>query len=221
MWRDALLVAGRDLRIEVRSRVALWQVLPFAVLVLLLLSFALGPKTSVLQQAAPGLFWLAVLFSSILAAQRSLAIEGSPATREATRLMGLDPAGIFLGKVLALVTELILLESILVGGIVLLFHSSVAHWGVLIGTCALAALGLSSASVLYGSLAGGARMRATLLPILVLPIVAPVLIAGSRAFQAALNTGGVDAGRWLGVLGVFATVYSVLGIALYGPMEEI
>jgi heme exporter protein B len=134
--------------------------------------------------------------------------------------MGLDPAGVFLGKVLALIAELILLEAILVGGILLLFHSSVAHWWVLGATCALAAIGLASASVLYGSLAGGARMRATLLPILVLPIVAPVLIAGSRAFQAALNTGETAAGRWLAVLGVFAIVYSVLGIALYGPMEE-
>ena len=60
MWRDAVLVAGKDLRIEARSRVALWQVLPFAALSLVLFAFALGPGPRVLRQAAPGLFWLAV-----------------------------------------------------------------------------------------------------------------------------------------------------------------
>jgi ABC-type transport system involved in cytochrome c biogenesis permease component len=45
MWRDAVLVAGKDLRIEARSRVALWQVVPFAVLVLVLVAFAIGPDT--------------------------------------------------------------------------------------------------------------------------------------------------------------------------------
>jgi len=220
MWRDAGLVAGRDLRIELRSRVALWQILPFAVLVLLLFAFALGPSRQALRQSAPGLFWLAVLFSSVLAAQRSIAIEGTPATRELTRLLGLDPAGIFLGKALALFVELVVLEIVLLGGIVLLFHVSIATWLLLLATCLLAAIGLSSASVLYGSLAGGARTRATLLPVLVLPVLAPVLIAGTRALSASFVGGGPDGLRWLSILAVFAAVYTVLGIALYGPLEE-
>ena len=66
MWRDAMLVAGKDLRIEARSRVALWQVVPFAVLVLVLVAFAIGPDTGPMRQAAPGVFWIAVLFSTVL-----------------------------------------------------------------------------------------------------------------------------------------------------------
>ena len=62
MWRDAMLVAERDLRIEMRSKVALWQVVPFAILVLLLFAFALGPGPALLKESAPGLFWLALLF---------------------------------------------------------------------------------------------------------------------------------------------------------------
>ncbi len=220
MWRDAVLIAGRDLRIEARSRVALWQVLPFAVLTLLLFAFALGPRPGLLAQSAPGLFWLAVLFSSVLAAQRSMAIEGSGATRDSVRLLGLDPAGVFLGKVLALLAEMVALEAVLLGGVVLLFHVTVTSWGVLIGACLLAAVGLCTANVLYGSLAGEARMRATLLPVLVLPVVAPVLIAGSKAFSASVAPGSGSGARWLGILVVFAVVYSAMGVALYGPLEE-
>ena len=54
MWHDAVLVAGKDLRIEARSRVALWQVVPFALLVLVLLAFAIGPDAAALRRAAPG-----------------------------------------------------------------------------------------------------------------------------------------------------------------------
>ena len=81
MFRDAALVAGKDLRIELRSRVAVNQVGPFAVLVLVLFAFALDPDRGVLARASAGLFWLAVTFSAILAVQRSFATFGGPAAK--------------------------------------------------------------------------------------------------------------------------------------------
>ena len=101
MWRDAALVAGKDLRIEARSRVGLWQVVPFAVLVLVLVAFAIGPDSASLRNAAPGIFWIAVLFSTVLTIQRSVAVESGEGTRDGLRLSGIDPAGIFLGKAAA------------------------------------------------------------------------------------------------------------------------
>ena len=106
MWRDAGLVAGKDLRIEARSRVATNQVAPFAVMVLVLFAFAIDPDRGVLSKAAPGLFWVAVLFSALLAVQRSFSIEAADSARDGLRLSGLDPAGIFLGKAAAIALEL-------------------------------------------------------------------------------------------------------------------
>src|SRR5271168_768902 len=128
MWHDALLVAGKDLRIEARSRVALWQVVPFAVLSLVLFAFALGPGQHALRTAAPGLFWLAVLFSTVLAVQRSFAIESGEGTRDGLRLSGIDPAGIFLGKAAAVGAQLLALEAVLTVGIVLLFGVHLHAW---------------------------------------------------------------------------------------------
>jgi len=220
MWRDALLIARRDLTIELRSKVGIWQILPFGLLALFLFAFALGPSTDLLKASAPGLFWLAVLFSSILAAQRSLNIEGSVATREANRLLGLDPAGVFLGKAAAMAVELLVLEVVLLLGIVLLFHVAVASWLYVAAALLLPAIGLSAAGVLYGSLAGGATTRSTLLPILVLPVEAPVLIAASKSLSRGLGVATAGAERWLVLLAIFSVVYAVLGIALYGPLEE-
>jgi heme exporter protein B len=220
MWRDALLVAGKDLRIEVRSRVALWQVVPFAVLVLVLFGFALGPGPSTLRAAAPGLYWLAVLFSTVLATQRSFAIESGEGTRDGLRLAGIDPAGIFLGKAAAVAAQLVVVQAVLGAGIVLLFDVRFDAWWLALVASVLATVGLSAAGVLYGALSSGLRVRETLLPLLVLPIVAPVLIAGSRAWSAAV-TGAVASGAsWLKILGPFAVVYLGMGVALYGPLQE-
>ena len=220
MWRDALLVAGKDIRIELRSRVALWQVLPFAVLVLVLFGFALGPGARTLRGAAPGLYWLAVLFSTVLATQRSFAIEAGEGTRDGLRLSGIDPAGVFLGKAAAVALELVAVQVVLGAGIVVLFGLRLDAWWLALVASVLATAGLASAGVLYGALSAGLRVRETLLPLLVLPIVAPVLIAGSRAWAAAV-TGSVAAGAtWLKILGPFAVVYLAVGVALYGPLQE-
>jgi heme exporter protein B len=220
MWRDALLVAGKDLRIEARSRVALWQVLPFAVLVLVLFGFALGPGRTALRTAAPGLYWLAVLFSTILATQRSFAIESGEGTRDGIRLSGIDPAGVFLGKAAAVAVQLVAVQLVLGAGIVVLFDVHFEAWWLALVASVLATVGLSSAGVLYGALSAGLRVRETLLPLLVLPIVAPVLIAGSRAWGAAVS-GAVGSGTsWLKILGPFAAVYLAVGVALYGPLQE-
>jgi heme exporter protein B len=220
MLRDALLVAGKDLRIEMRSRVALWQLLPFAVLALMLFAFALGPGPDVLRQSAPGLLWLAVLFCTVLATQRSFAIESGEGTRDGLRLSGIDPAGVFLGKAAAVGLQLIVLQAVLWAGIALLFDVRVQTVWLAVVASLLATVGLASAGVIYGALSAGLRVRETLLPLLVLPIVAPVLLAGSRAWTAAA-AGSVATGvSWLRILGPFAAVYLVVGIVLYGPLQE-
>jgi heme exporter protein B len=222
VFRDALLVAGKDLRIERRSRVALQQVAPFAVLVLVLFAFALDPDRGILARAAAGLFWVAVLFSAVLAVQRSLAVESADGVRDAVRLSGLDPAGIFIGKALAVAAQLLVLEVLLGIGVVVLYDVDVNGLGTLVATMVAATAGLAAAGSLYGALAAGLRVRETLLPLLLLPVVAPVLIAATRASESALSGTSfeVSPGDWLGLLGVFAVLYVAFGLVAYGPLLE-
>lgn len=220
MWRDTILVAGKDLRIEIRSRVAIWQILPFALLALVLFAFALGPDARTLRSSAPGLFWLAVLFSAVLATQRSFAIESDEGTRDGMRLLGIDPAGIFLGKALAIAVQLAVLQAVLWVGITLLFGVRTHIVWMAITASLLATVGLASAGVIYGALSAGLRVRETLLPLLVLPVLAPVLIAGSRAWSVALGGASSGGTQWLRILGAFAAVYLVIGVVLYGPLQE-
>lgn len=220
MLRDAVLVLGKDLRLEFRSRVIINQVLPFAVLVLVLFAFALDPDRRLLTQATPGLFWLAVLFSTLLALQRAFGVESADGVTDALRLSGLDPAGIFLGKAAGIAVHLLALEVVLGLGVTL-FYGATPHGPVLlVSTCLAATAGLAAVGTLYGVLSAGMRVRDTLLPLLMLPVVAPVLIAATEAFAAAYDQASGEGWRWVGLLTIFALLYLAIGIFAFEPLLE-
>lgn len=236
MLRTARLMAAKDLRLELKSRVTAFQVLPFALLLVVLFAFAFDADRAVLLSAAPGLFWIAVLLSLFLAVGRMYAIETADGALDALRLSSLEPSGIFLGKAAALLVEMLALEVVLLIGVLVLYDVNLPATGiVLLVTTALAtSTALAAAGSLYGVLSAGTMVRETLLPLLIGPIVAPLLIGASRAFQAALGTRLVDDGSgklvrvvavsegwpWAGLLLVFALVYTAVGLLAFGPLLE-
>ncbi|MET0326257.1 MAG: heme exporter protein CcmB [Ilumatobacteraceae bacterium] len=231
--RTALLVAGKDLRIEWRSRIGLNQVLPFAAIVMVLFAFALdrfpaAPGTTgetLLESVAPGLVWLATLFSLLLLVQRTFAVESEDGALDALRASGVDAAALFWGKTVALAAQLAVLEALLLLTAILLYGVEVRPSGVvlLVVTWLAATVGLAAVGTLYGGLAAGARGRETLLPLLMLPVVAPVLIGATRAVEAALGTGGTaiaDGWPWVGVVTVFAVAFGAGGTLAFGPLID-
>ncbi|MEW6153095.1 MAG: heme exporter protein CcmB [Actinomycetota bacterium] len=220
MFRDALLVAGKDLRIEMKSKVATNQVLPFSFLVLVMFAFALDADRGLLSGVAAGLFWVTVLFSGLLAIARSFAIEAGDDARDALRLSGLDGAGIFLGKAGAVAVQLLALEVVLAVGAVVLYDVSLRGAGLLVVTCLLATGGIAAAGTIYGAVAAGLRVRETLLPLLLLPVLAPVLLAAARASEAALDVTTADGWPWVRLLAVFTAAYVAFGVVAFGPLLE-
>jgi heme exporter protein B len=220
LFRDAALMAGKDLRVELRSQVTTQQVAPFAVLILILFGVALDPDRGILGRASAGLFWVAVLLCSLLAIQRAFAIEAADGGRDALRLSGLDPAGIFLGKAGAIFLQLAALEVVLALGVVIMYGTDLTGAPLLAATCLAATAGLASAGTLYGVLAAGLRVRETLLPILLLPVLTPVLIGATNATEAALGGAAADGWPWCGLLVAFALLYTAFGTLAFGPLLE-
>jgi heme exporter protein B len=234
MFRIARLVAAKDLRIELRSRVITNQVLPFSALVMVLFAFALD-REDIGSQVAPGLIWLAAVLSLLVVVQRTFALEAHDGALDALRVAGVDPAGVFLGKALALVGQLLLLEALLLGMALILFEPFEANGPtdettftpggavLLLATIVLATTGLAFVGTLYGGLAAGVRGRETLLPLLLMPVVAPVLIAATRATEAAFGTGETATSEgwpWLGMLAIYTAVFGTGGILAFGPLIE-
>lgn len=220
MFRDAGLIARRDLRIELRSKVTLQQMMPFAVLLLIVFGVALDPDRGVLARASSGLFWVSVLLCSLFAIQRAFTIEAADGGRDALRLSGLDPAGIFLGKAASIAVQLVALEVLLAVGVVVMYGAEVTGVPLLLVTTVAATAGLAASGTLYGVLAAGLRVRETLLPILLLPVLSPVLIAATKAFDAALGGVAADGWPWCGLLVAFAIVYLAFGTLAFGTLLE-
>ena len=220
MWRDAFLIAGKDVRVELRSRVTTTQLAPYAILVLLLFGFAFDQNHTLLKQASPGLFWVAVLLCTLLSVQRSFAVEAADGARDGLRLSGLDPAGIFLGKAAAVALQLAILEVLLGTGVVVLFGTTLRDPALLVLSALAATVGLAAAGVVYGMMAAGLRVRETLLPLLVLPVVAPVLLGATQCWMAALGLSTTNGWRWMALLGSFAAIYLTIGVIGFATLLE-
>ncbi len=223
-WRVAMSVARKDLRIEWNSRVLTNQVAPFAAVVMVMFAFALDNE-GILQRVAPGLVWLAVLFSMLVVVQRTFAVEIADGALDSLRVAGVDPAALYLGKSFALMVQLFVLEAVLVATAVVLYGVTLGGAGsvLLVATAVASTVGLGFSGTLYGGLAAGARGRETLLPLLLLPVVAPVLIGATRATEAAFGSGGASVSEgwgWLGLLGTFAVAFGAVGALAFGPLID-
>ena len=220
----ARAVASKDLRIERRSRVMTNQVLPFAAIVMVLFAFALD-NDGILQRVAPGLVWMATLFASLVVVQRSFAVESADSAIDALRLAGVPSQGVYLGKVAALVVQLVVCEAVLAALALILYRVNVDRHGavLLVTTCILGSLGIAALAAVYGGLSVADRGRETLLPLLLLPALAPVLIGATRATESAFGSDGARAAEgwpWVGLLAVFGAIFLFGGTLGFGPLTD-
>ena len=83
-----------------------------------------------------------------------------------------------------------------------------------------ATVAIGAAGAVYGPLAAGLRVRDTALPLLLLPVLAPVLLAATNSFSVALGQSVGGGWPWAGMLGIVAALYLTLGTAVWGPLLE-
>lgn len=218
--RQVWQICLKDLKIELRTRVVLFQVLPFAVLALVLFAFAFeGDRTS-LRDYAPGLFWVVILLSAFLIVLRNFFVEIETGAIDNLKLSAIKPQHIFFGKALALFIGLFVLEIFLGLATFFLYDVSLENPLLLIVASLLATLAIASAASLYGILSANLKARETILPLLMLPVLIPVFLAAIRAFDDALGAVAVNGWAWLSVLGAFAFIYMSFGSYAFGKILE-
>jgi heme exporter protein B len=215
--RQALEVAAKDLRVEVRSGEALPVIVPFGAAALLLVPIAVGADLPLLRQAGWGMFWVVVLLFGTLVTVRGSAVD-DPAQRDLLALLGVDPAARFAGQTLASALLLVAFQVLLAPVAVALYNPGVAGWWWLGPTVPLVAVGLAALGTLAGTLTAGLPARGTLAPLLVLPLSVPLLLAGTQVAAGAAS--GRNPMVWLLLL--LATDLAVLaaGVLAAGSLEE-
>ena len=220
LFTDIGLIAGKDLKIESRSRVLTNQVAPFALMILVLFGIALDADQQSLRNFASGLFWISVLLCSLMAISLSMTRERDDDALAGLSLSGVDPIAIFLGKTCAIAIQLLVLEIFLGFGIVLLYRSEIEDLWLLVSTGLFACIAISALGTIFGFLASGLGVRETLLPILLLPLLLPVLIGATRAFDDALGVAAVNGWNWFAFVAGLTIILTGVGAGANYLMAE-
>jgi heme exporter protein B len=220
--RIALAVARKDALAELRGRSATTSTLFFAALVLLLFGFALGPDAGRLAQAAPGLLWLALIFAGLLAVARLHQLETDDGALEQLALYPVARRAIYLGKALAGFGAMLVLGALLVPLMGLLYAVDLlAAWPGLLAAVLLGTLGFAAVGTFYAGVTVRLRAREVMLPLLVLPVIAPLLLAAVKATSAALTGDPFgELAAWLQLLVAFDIVMLIVGAGTYGFLLE-
>ena len=213
---------GKELRTEFRSRELLTTTVVFILIVIVLFSFTFDPTSAESRRFGPGLLWLAFLFAASLMLQPCFLREQSNDTLSALRLSVDDPFAIFLAKLGANTLFLLLTEFLLLPIFSVLYNVPVLPvLGWLILVLFLGSLGVSIAGTALSAISAQARMRELLLPLLLLPLLTPVLVASTEVTAALLDPAPYVQWKGIGFLAVFDLVF-LTALWLFGEylLEE-
>jgi heme exporter protein B len=206
--RAAAIILGKELRLEFRTRELLTATVVFALTVLVLFNFAFDPTAADARRIGPGLLWIAFLFSGSLMLNPSFARERSNDTLDALRMAPVSAFAILLGKMLANFIFMSLAEVILVLVFSVLYNVPLGGVaGRLVLVLVLGTAGLVITGTVFSAISAHARMRELLLPLLLLPILAPLLMAAVGATASLLNDPPALDRTWVTFLGGFDIVF--------------
>lgn len=209
---QALAIAGKDLRREARTREHAAGAAVLALLVLLTFAFALDVGGEWVRPAGPAILWVTLVFAGTLVAGRTFAAEQERGTLEGLLLAPVDRGAVYFGKFLGVLLFMAVVEAAALPAYAVFFNLPALAPAVLVvvatGTVAFAAI-----ATLFAAVTVNTRAREVLLPVLLLPVATPLVIAAVRATDLALGGPVLGADMpWLQLLLGVGVVY--LGAAL-------
>ena len=209
--------------IELRTKETLASLLLLGLLTLVVLSFAFDPTTPLRAAAAPGVLWVALIFAGTLGMNRSLLRERDNDCLHGLMLAPLDRGTIYLAKTIANFLFMVAAQVILLPLFVFFFNLPMVSTVVSLTTLLLLALfGFAAVGTLFAAVSLRTRAREVMLPLLMLPLAAPLFIAGIQSSAQLLAGEPFSAvAHWLRLIGAFDVVFVVVGwLAFEYVVEE-
>ncbi len=209
MW--ALL--WKDLLLELRTKETLASLFLLGTLLLLVLSFAFDPTHPMREQSAPGVLWVAIIFSGTSAINRSLLRERENDCFSALLLAPIDRGTIFLAKTLVNFLLLLVAEAFLIPLFIFFFNLPFAHT---LGRLCLVAppttLGFAAIGTLFSAISLRTRAREIMLPILMLPLASPLFLAAVETTGVLMEGGSLSqVSHWFKLTLAFDLTFLVVG----------
>ena len=213
---------GKELQTEFRSRELLITTMFFVLTVIALFSITFDAAVSDPKNVGPGLLWLAILFSSSLMLQPCFLKERTNDTLSALRLSVGDPFAIFLAKLVANVCLLLITELLALPIFAVFFNVKIVRvFPQLMLVFLLGSIGIAVTGTALSAISSQARMRELLLPMLLLPLLVPILLASTEATVALLGENPALRLDWMAILAAFDVVF-LTALWLFGEylLEE-
>jgi len=216
-------IVWKDLTTERRSKAGFNSVASLGVTILVLFGLALGPANDMLQAAAPGALWLAVLFAGVLAFNRSYQVELDGGALEALLLYPGARWAIFAGKLIAnLIFVTLMLVIVVAVGIVLFQVTIPPKWPQILLVLLLGVVGIVALGTFYAAMSSRSRAREVLLPLLLYPMLIPVMLAAMEATKAFLSGNAlIEAGAFIQMLTLFDVIFLVATFLAFEYVIEV
>jgi heme exporter protein B len=221
--RTVAALLRKEMLVELRTLESVPGMSLFAVTTFVVFHFALN-RNVVEGDLAAGILWVTLLFAAMLGINRLFVADAEEGGFDGFLLAPVDRSAMLLAKGLTLLAYLVVLELVAVPAFALLLLGPPLQDVLpeLIGVLALGDLGVAAIGTLVAALAVRTRARDLLGPLLALPLLVPIVIAGARAISPVLSSvhqAGPSA-RWLVALGLYDLVFGLIAYALFDFLLE-
>lgn len=215
-------IVAKDLRTELRTMQSLPAMVLFAVTTFVIFRYGLD-RTALSGSLAGGVLWTTLLFAAVLGINRIFLAEREEGGFDAFRLAPVDRGVLFVAKATVLFVYLAAVELVVVPIFAIFFLSTWSGLLPMLPILAGANLGLAVLGTLISSMAVNSRARDLLVPLLLLPLVVPLMIAVTAATAHLLDAAGPDFekfGTWLLVLALYDGIFALIGYAVFEFLLE-
>jgi heme exporter protein B len=209
-----LALYWKDLLTEYRTREVVNASLVFAQMVLVLFNFAFDLPNEQALTVAPGILWVTFAFAGVLSLGRAFAREHDRGTLEGLLLAPVDRGALYLAKLLANATFMLVVEAVSLPAFVALFNLSI-DWPLALLVTLLGTFGFAGIGTLLAAMSANTRAREVMLPLLLFPLTVPVLISAVKATAQALGAPPDEAHPWVGLLIAFDAVFLSLSLLIF------
>ena len=213
-------IGRKDLLLEIRNKDVVVAVAGFALLVLVIFTFAIDLNQGNAKLVGPGVLWAGIAFAGVTGLNRAFTLEVEASTIEALMLAPISRDLIYLGKALGNFLFIAAAQIIVIPLFAVLFNLIVFRWEML-AIALLTTLGFSAVGTLFAAMSVRVRAREVMLPLLFLPVVTPLLMAAVESTSHMVNgRSWSDMAQWLQIAVAFDVAFIVVSAFIFQHILE-
>ena len=220
-FKALFTIVKKDVLMEMRTKEVVNASLVFAILLVIVFSFIMEPGSEVEKKIAGGIFCMAVTFAGILGLNKTMMSEIEGGNFEALMLAPVDKSAIFFGKVISNMLVLILLEIILIPLFLVFYSINIVSHPLMIAVIFLATYGYALVGTLFSMISVRTNSREIMLPLLLLPIMIPILIAAILSTNIFISGSDIAYSyNWIKLTAVFDIIFTAVIFGIFSAIIE-